>query len=80
MKTSRHFEHDVLVQRPYLSREMCEAIVDNPIHREHQENGRIKFWGFVEKLGKYVRVVVLEDGETLHTAFPDRNFKPPSPH
>jgi hypothetical protein len=76
MKMSRHFEEDVLVQRPYLTKEMCEAIVTNPLRIEHQDDGRTKYWGFVEHLKKYVRVVVLDDGETLHTAFPDRNFQP----
>ena len=28
----------------------------------------------IEELGKYLRVITLEDGETLHNAFPDRNF------
>jgi hypothetical protein len=28
-----------------------------------------------DELGKYLRVVVLEDGETIHNAFPDRRFK-----
>lgn len=76
MKTSHHFDVDVLPQRPYLSREMCEKIVTHPSHIETQSNGRTRYWGYVESLEKYVRVVVLEDGETIHTAFPDRNFAP----
>ena len=31
-------------------------------------------WVFVSELGKYLRVVTLEDGETVHNAFPDRGF------
>jgi hypothetical protein len=42
---------------------------------ERESNGRIRHWGFVEELGKYLRVVVLDDGETIHTAFPNRRFK-----
>jgi hypothetical protein len=30
---------------------------------------------FVEELGKYLRVITLEDGVTVHNAFPDRGFK-----
>ena len=30
---------------------------------------------FVEELGKDLRVVTLEDDETVHNAFPDRNFE-----
>jgi hypothetical protein len=29
--------------------------------------------------GRVLRVVTLADGEALHSAFPDRNFKPPEP-
>ena len=29
----------------------------------------------IEELGKYLRVVTLEDGETVHNAFPDRGFQ-----
>jgi hypothetical protein len=32
-------------------------------------------WVFVEELGKDLRVVTLEDDETVHNAFPDRNFE-----
>ncbi|MGH9777530.1 MAG: hypothetical protein ACRD5I_03890 [Candidatus Acidiferrales bacterium] len=43
-----------------------------------QEDGRIRFWGAVPELGERVlRVVTLEDGETVHNAFPDRDFKTP---
>jgi hypothetical protein len=31
---------------------------------------------FVPELDRYLRVVTLEDGVTLHNAFPDRRFKP----
>jgi hypothetical protein len=30
----------------------------------------------VQELGYYLRVVTLEDGITIHNAFPDRRFKP----
>jgi len=36
-------------------------------------------WIFVPGLGKYLRVVTLEDGETVHNAFPDRDFKGAAP-
>jgi hypothetical protein len=26
-------------------------------------------------MGKYLRIILLEDGETVHNAFFDRNFK-----
>jgi len=35
----------------------------------------VRYWVHVEELGRYLRVVTLEDGETVHNAFPDREFK-----
>jgi len=35
----------------------------------------MKLWGRIEEVDKYLRVVVLEDGETVHNAFFDRSFK-----
>lgn len=76
MKTTRHFEEQVLVKRPYLKREWCDQALKEYVHKEDQpEDGRIRYWVFIDELGKYLRVVTLGDGETVHNAFPDRNFK-----
>ena len=75
MRTARYFEEQVLRKRPYLRREWCERIVAAPIKQEIQADGRIRFWGVVPELGgRVVRVVTLGDGETIHNAFPDRDF------
>jgi hypothetical protein len=67
----------VLRKRPYIKQEWCEQIVADPLQREVQPDGRIRFWGKVPELGgRYLRVVTLEDGESLLNAFPDRRFKP----
>jgi len=49
--------------------------MNNPIKTEVQKDGRIKKWTFVEEAGKYLRVIFLEDGKTVHNAFFDRGFK-----
>ena len=78
MKTTRYFEEQVLRKRPYLKREWCERIIAAPIKWEWQSDGRIRFWGTVPELGgRALRVVTLGDGETVHNAFPDRNFALP---
>ena len=42
-----------------------------------QEDGRIRRWGKIaESEDRYLRVVLLSDGETIHNAFFDRSFKP----
>lgn len=75
MKTTRYFEEQVLRKRPYLQREWCERALCDAACREVQPDGRIRHWIFIPELGKYLRVVTLEDGETVHNAFPDRGFK-----
>ena len=75
MKTTRYFEEQVLRKRPYLRREWCEAVLSNPLRREPQSDGRVRYWALVPDAGKYLRVVTLEDGETVHNAFFDRGFR-----
>lgn len=71
-----YFCRDVLEKRPYIRIEWCLAAVQNPVRLEVQPDGRVRHWLFVPELGKYLRVVTLEDGVTLHNVFPDRRFKP----
>jgi hypothetical protein len=75
MKTTRYFEEQVLRKRPYIQRAWCQLALKEPDYWERQEDGRYRFWLFIPALGKFLRVVTLEDGETIHNAFPDRNFK-----
>lgn len=75
MKTCRYFEEQVLRKRPYIKREWCEEALSNPLRRETQPDGRIRHWIHVAELDKYLRVVTLEDGETVLNAFPDRDFQ-----
>jgi hypothetical protein len=79
VKTTRYFEEQVLRKRPYLQREWCREVLAAPIRREVQSNGRIRFWGRIKLAGearlRFLRVVTLEDEETVHNAFFDRNFR-----
>jgi hypothetical protein len=49
--------------------------IKNPVKTEVQSDGRIRKWKFIEEVRKYLRVILLEDGETVHNTFFDRNFK-----
>lgn len=49
--------------------------IDNPLETVRQSDGRIRKWRYIEEVGKYLRVILLEDGETVHNAFFDRGFK-----
>lgn len=72
-----YFRDNVLAKRPYIKMEWCQAALDNPLRREVQpDDGRIRHWVWVPELARYLRVVTLVDGVTLHNAFPDRRFKP----
>ncbi len=72
-----YFRNDVLEKRPYIRLEWCQTALRNPLRREVQpEDGRIRHWVWVGEISRYLRVVTLPDGVTLHNAFPDRRFKP----
>jgi predicted ATPase len=56
--------------------EWIERTIQNPIKKQVQADGRIRFWKKIEENeGRYLRVILLEDEETIHNAFFDRNFK-----
>ena len=79
MKTTRYFEEQVLRKRPYINPHWCVDVIASPLRREIQQDGRIRFWGQVSRPGeeepRILRVVTLEDGETIHNAFFDRGFR-----
>ena len=75
MKTTRYFEEQVMRKRPYLRREWIEAVLREPAFVQLQPDGRIRQWGYIAPLRRWLRVVILPDGRTIHNAFPDRDFK-----
>jgi hypothetical protein len=49
--------------------------VREPGHEELQADGRIRRWARIPEMqNRYLRVVLLEDGETVDNAFYDRRF------
>ena len=56
--------------------EWIRYVVNNPEKEEIQSDGRIRRWARIYEMdNKYLRVVLLEDGETVHNAFFDCSFK-----
>jgi hypothetical protein len=56
--------------------EWIEHVVAHPIREYVQADGRIRRWARIpEAGGKVLRVVLLEDGHTVHNAFFDRSFQ-----
>ena len=83
VKTTRCFREQVLRKRPYIDPARCAQIVAAPLHREEQPDGRVRLRGEVtrptEATPRFLRVVTLEDGETIHNAFFDRRFRKDDP-
>ena len=78
MKVTEHFRRSRLEEdRKWIELAWIEYVISNPIAEELQPDGRIRRWGTVPELnGRYLRVVLLPDGETVMTAFLDRRFRP----
>jgi len=52
-------------------------VIRHPEREVIQVDGRIRRWAAIRKLeGRYLRVVLLADGETVHNAFLDRSYTP----
>ncbi len=76
MRTTQYFEYTrKRPDRANIREEWIKSVVENPEKVEIQSDGRIRKWGKVSEVGKYLRVILLEDGETIHNAFFDRSFK-----
>ena len=76
MKTTKYFNYTR--QRPdraCIKYEWIEFVINSPIKEVVQSDGRIRKWAKIIDVNKYLRVIVLEDGETVHNAFFDRTFR-----
>jgi hypothetical protein len=57
--------------------EWIQHVVEDPVREVIQADGRIRRWAPIRDMdGRYLRVVLLPDGETVHNAFFDRSFEP----
>jgi hypothetical protein len=63
--------------RQWILDEWIERTATSPLHEQTQSDGRIRRWRKITEAGdRWLRVIVLEDGETVHNAFFDRGFTP----
>lgn len=75
MKATNYFEQKLL-ERPEIQRTWCERVLASPLKTVTQPNGRISHCAVIPEYGdRVLRVIILEDGETLHNAYFDRNFR-----
>ena len=76
MKTTKYFEYTrKRPDRSIIKNEWIESAIESPVETFKQADGRIRKWYYVEETEKYLRVILLEDGETVHNAFFDRSFE-----
>ena len=61
--------------REGIKEEWILETIGNPSKTVKQSDGRIKKWRYIQEAGKYLRVILLEDGETVHNAFFERRYK-----
>ena len=76
MKYTQYFLH--VRQRPDRAKirmEWIEDTVKNPDYTAVQSDGRIRKWKNIQEQGKFLRVILLSDGVTIHNAFFDRGFR-----
>ena len=77
MKFTQHFLHTR--QRPdraIIRDEWIERVIQHPLREEQQADGRIRRWArILEMDNRALRVILLADGETVHNAFFDRDFR-----
>jgi hypothetical protein len=78
VKTTAYFEAiRTRPDRAVIQTAWIERAVQSPLREQVQADGRIRRWVAVpEAEGRFLRVVLLPDGETVHNAFFDRGFTP----
>ncbi len=78
VKVTRYFE--AVRQRPdrsLIQDAWIQRAIQSPIRQKIQADGRIRRWCQVPEMdNRYLRVILLPDGETIHNAFFDRDFVP----
>lgn len=77
VKMTEYFQY--MRRRPDRTR-ILDAWIEDAIHRplaqRVQDDGRLRRWVFVAEEQRFLRVVLLADGETVHNAFFDRGYQP----
>lgn len=77
MKYTKYFEFmKQRADRIGIKEEWIAKAFYSPIREEIQSDGRLRRWALIpEADDKYLRIVILDDYETIHNAFFDRSYK-----
>lgn len=78
MKVTKYFQATrTRPDRESIKDEWIVHVIRCPERECIQADGRIRRWARIEEMdGRYLRVILLADGETVHNAFFDRGYKP----
>ena len=75
MKTTAYFRDVVRDKHPGIEEAWILRVMAEPLEQRRQADGRYALWGLVpEAQNRALRVITLEDRETVHNAFFDRGF------
>ena len=61
--------------RADIKDEWIERAINEAIQTQIQSDGRIRKWVKIEEVNRYLRVILLPDGETVHNVFFDRDYQ-----
>lgn len=78
MKTTNYFQATrVRPDREVIKDEWIVHVIHWPEKEQLQADGRIRRWARIDEMeGRYLRVILLPDGETIHNTFFDRGYRP----
>jgi hypothetical protein len=71
METTPYYARYVESKHPGIKDEWIEQVLANPYRSEQQDDGRMRYYGYIEEAGKWLRVII-DDGK-LHNRFFDEN-------
>lgn len=75
---TRYFAMEVMVRPDRRGIDLADIsrALTQPARRQRQPDGRVRYRYCATERQRRLRVVTEPDGETVHNAFWDRNFKP----
>ena len=78
VKITKYFE--AIRSRPdraIIQDEWILRVIASPEREDVQADGRVRRWARIKEMeGRYLRVILLPDRETVHNAFFDRGYQP----
>ena len=77
LKTTKYFDSTrTRPDRAYIKDEWIQYVIDHYEQESIQKDARIRRWAKISEMeNRYLRVILLEDGDTVHNAFFDRGFQ-----